>query len=178
MKKGTLIAFLLFFIGLSMVGLLILVPNPLGRAIVQTAKAKGYLPYTPAEAITLAYNRCTTCHEEEKIIKYCARCGPPFIVVIHFMRKNVEIANSQGKNVKPFSDAELITITQVWNALVGNWESDWPRKDIKKLLGGDRALIRLFETPVAERPIEVALREKNAPGSYKEVIQRNNEQGL
>lgn len=173
MKKGIFITCLLFFIGLSMVGLLILVPNPLGKTIIQTAKAKGYLSYTPAEAVTLAYNRCTTCHDEQKIVKYCARCGPPFIVVIHFMRKNVEIATSQGKNVEPFSDAELVTITQVWNALVGNWESDWPRKDIKKLLRGDRALIHLFETPVEERPIEMALKNKSAPGSYKEVNQRS-----
>ena len=173
MKKGIFIACLFFFVGVGLVGLLILVPNPLGKTLVQTIKAKGYLSYTPAEAISLAYNRCTTCHEEEKILKYCSRCGPPFIVTIHFMRKYVEIANNQGKTVEPFSDAELVTITQVWNALVGNWERDWPRRDIKKLLSGDRALIRLFETPVEERPIEVALKDKSAPGSYKEVIQKS-----
>jgi len=173
MKRSVLITGLLLFIIASMAGLLILTPNPLGEKILKEVKAMGYLSYTPTEATTLAYNRCTTCHGEEKVLKYCSRCGPPFIVTVHFMKKYVEIANTQGKKIRQFSDAELVTITQVWNALIGNWERDWPRKDIKKLLENDRALIHLFETPVDERPIEAALKDKSAPGSYKEVIQRS-----
>ena len=40
------------------------------------------------------------------------------------------------KKVRPFSDAELTAIVQVWNALVGNWEGDWRQKDIKRMLRG------------------------------------------
>jgi hypothetical protein len=58
---------------------------------------------------------------------------------------------------------------QVWNALVGNWEGEWRQQDIKRMLGGDLALIHLLETARDKRPIEVALRDKTAPGSYKEV---------
>jgi hypothetical protein len=88
------------------------------------------------------------------------------------MKKYVELSNIQGKEIRQFSDAELVAITQVWNGLVGNWEGDWPRKDIRKLLGSDRALLDLLETPVEERPIEVVLQDKVAPGSYKEIIQK------
>jgi len=35
---------------------------------------------------------------------------------------------------------------------------------------GDKALIRLAETPVQKRPIEMALnKRKSAPGSYKRI---------
>jgi len=154
-------------------GFLLFTPNPLGEAFLKQARIKGYLPYTPEAATTLAYDRCTTCHGEEKIIKYCPRCGPPFIVTVRFMKKYVELSNIQGKKIRQFSDAELVAITQVWNGLVGNWEGDWPRKDIRKLLGNDRALLDLFETPVEERAIEVVLQDKVAPGSYKEIIQKS-----
>jgi hypothetical protein len=155
---------------LAIAGIVVFVPNPLGERIVTEAKAKGYLAYTPEEAIDLAYNRCTTCHSERKILLYCARCGPPFIVVSHFMKKYVEIMNLQaeGAVVEQFTDAELLAITQVWNGLIGNWEGDWPRKDLKKLLGEDRSLIGLLETPVAQRPIEAELKDHSAPGSYKQ----------
>jgi hypothetical protein len=139
-----------------------------GERILTEAKAAGYLSYTTLEATTLAYERCNTCHSEVKMLKYCARCGPPFIVVVHFMKEHIEIANKQGRAIKPFSDAEAVTITQVWNGLIGNWEGDWPRKDLKKLLNEDHALIGLLETPVDERPIEEALKDKTAPGAYKE----------
>ncbi len=164
-----MVAFLLLAL-LGSAGLLLFIPNPLGEQIITEAKAKGYLAYTPEEAIDLAYRRCSTCHSEQKIILYCARCGPPFIVVTHFMKKYVELMNLQGNGavVEQFTDAELLAITQVWNGLIGNWESDWPRKDLKKLLGRDRALIRLLETPVAQRPIEAMLKDRSAPGSYKE----------
>lgn len=76
--------------------------------------------------------------------------------------------NQKGGNFKPISDAEAIAITQVWNGLVGNWEPDWGSKDVRKLLQGDQALIRLAETPLNERPIEMALKNKQAPGAIKE----------
>ena len=144
------------------------IPNPLGAQILAEAKYRGYLPYTPDEAVTLAYSRCTTCHHADKMLKYCSRCGPPFIVVSHSMKKYVELMNQKGGQFKPFSDAEAIAITQAWNGLVGNWEPDWASKDIKKLLQGDQALIRLAETPVKERPIEMALKNTHAPGAHKE----------
>lgn len=144
------------------------IPNPLGAQILAEAKYRGYLAYTPDEAVTLAYSRCTTCHPADKMLKYCARCGPPFVVVSQSMKKYTELMILKGGNFKPFSDAEAVAITQVWNALVGNWEPDWGTKDIKKLLQNDQALIRLAETPVEKRPIEMALKNKQAPGSHKE----------
>ena|SRR3989338_4855299 len=144
------------------------IPNPLGRQLLDEAKYRGYLDYSTDEAVTLAYTRCTTCHPAEKMLKYCSRCGPPFIVVSQSMKKYTELMNQKGGNFKPFSDAEAIAITQAWNGLVGNWEPDWASKDIKKLLQGDQALIRLAETPIEKRPIELALKNKYAPGSHKE----------
>lgn len=157
-------------VGLFIVAVIgaVIVPNPLKTQILAEAKYRGYLPYTTDEAITLAYNRCTTCHPADKMLKYCARCGPPFVVVSQSMKKYTELMNEKGGNFKPFSDAETVAITQVWNGLVGNWEPDWGMKDIKKLLQGDQALIRLAETPIAQRPIEMALKNKQAPGAQKE----------
>jgi len=156
---------------ISAIAGVILIPSPLSKQIQTEVKARGYLPYTPEEATTLAYSRCTTCHEAEKMLQYCSRCGPPFVVVAHSMKKYVELSNLNQKSekVRPFSDAELTTIIQVWNALVGNWEGDWRQQDIKRLLQGDQVLIRLLETPLAQRPIEMALRNNVAPGSYKEI---------
>lgn len=144
------------------------IPNPLGAQILAEAKYRGYLPYTTEEAVTLAYTRCTTCHAADKMLKYCARCGPPFVVVTHSMKKYAELMNLKGGQFKPFSDAEAVAIAQAWNGLVGNWEPDWGTKDIQKLLQGDQALIRLALTPLNERPIESALKNKQAPGSIKE----------
>lgn len=161
---------IVWIVGLFIVAVIgvVIVPNPLKAQMLAEAKYRGYLPYTTDEAITLAYNRCTTCHPAEKMLKYCSRCGPPFIVVSQSMKKYTELMNEKGGNFKPFSDAETIAITQVWNGLVGNWEPDWGMKDIKKLLQGDQALIRLAETPIEQRPIEMALKNKQAPGAHKE----------
>ncbi len=168
MKKHVKIIGLLLVVIVAAIAVLA-IPNPLGAQILAEAKYRGYLPYTPDEAITIAYSRCTTCHNADKMLKYCSRCGPPFIVVSHSMKKYVEIMNLKGGNFKPFSDAELVAITQVWNGLIGNWEPDWGLKDISKLLQGDRALMRLAETPLDKRPIEMALKDKNAPGAHKEM---------
>ncbi len=170
MRKSLLIAGILLAGVFAAVAVLFLVPNRLGVEIVSQAKARGYLTYTPDEAVTLAYRRCSGCHSDEKILLYCSRCGPPFIVVSHFMRKYVELTNQRraGIQIEPFTDAELIAITQVWNGLIGNWESDWPRKDLTKLLAGDKALVDLLDTPVENRALEAMLMNRSAPGSYKE----------
>ena len=167
MKKYKLVAGLFLFVIVAAIGA-VAIPNPLGKLILAEAKYRGYLAYTPDEAVTLAYSRCTTCHAADKMLKYCSRCGPPFIVVTHSMKKYTELMNQKGAQFKPFSDAETIAITQAWNGLVGNWEPDWIAKDIHKLLQGDQALIRLAETPIEKRPIEMALKNKQAPGSHKE----------
>lgn len=168
MKKHVLVIWLFLFAIVAAIGALI-IPNSLGAQVLAEAKYRGYLPYSPDEAITLAYSRCTTCHTADKILKYCSRCGPPFIVVSHSMKKYMELANQKTQQFKPFSDAELIAITQVWNGLIGNWEPDWGKKNLDKLLQGDQALIRLAETPMEKRPIEMALKAKAAPGSHKEI---------
>jgi hypothetical protein len=149
------------------VALVLLVPNPLGAKIIGHAKAQGYIAYTQEEAVALAYDRCGGCHETDKIVKYCPRCGPPFIIVANFMKKYVDVSNSQGMNITQFRDAELVAIVQVWNALVGNWEADWRVEDMRKLLNRNKKLIALLETPPEKRPIEAALQDKVAPGSYK-----------
>lgn len=167
MKKYKLVLGLITLVIVVAIGA-VAIPNPLGAQILAEAKYRGYLAYTTDEAVTLAYTRCTTCHAADKMLKYCARCGPPFIVVTHSMKKYTELMNKNGGQFKPFSDAEAIAITQAWNGLVGNWEPDWGSKDVKKLLQGDLPLIRLAETPVEERPIEWSLKNKQAPGVHKE----------
>ncbi|MCP4326933.1 MAG: hypothetical protein GY791_00640 [Alphaproteobacteria bacterium] len=169
MSKGWIITVALLAGVVSAVAVILFAPNSLGRAIIDEAKSMGYIAYTPEEATTLAYERCSTCHTEEKMLKYCTRCGPPFIVVVHFMKKYTEITNAQNKDLelKQFSDAEIVAIAQAWNALIGNWESDWPEEDLRRLLDEDQALIDLLATPVEHRPIEAALKDKRAPGSYR-----------
>ncbi len=171
MKKIGLIMMGLLLAAVLGLGGLLLVPNSIGEEVLRNAKARGYLPYDPDEAVAMAYERCGGCHEDEKILKYCARCGPPFIVVANFMQKYIDVANSQGASIPPFTQAELIAIIQVWNGLVGNWEKDWRREDLKHLLRGNQVMIDLLETPVEQRPIESALKDRSAPGSYKEVDQ-------
>jgi hypothetical protein len=87
------------------------------------------------------------------------------------MKKYIELANLDGNHVAPLTDAEVVAITQVWNGLIGNWEADWRLQDITKLLDNDEALIRLLNTPLEARMIEMALADKSAPGSYKEQTQ-------
>lgn len=146
----------------------LVVPNPLGAKVLAEAKYRGLVAYTPDEAVTIAYTRCSSCHGADKMLKYCARCGPPFIVVTQSMKKYVELMNQRSAGVRPFSDAETVAITQAWNGLVGNWEAGWGEKNLTRLLQGDAALTRLLRTPADERPIEVALKNKTAPGSYQE----------
>jgi len=167
MKKYIWVTSLFLITIVLAIGVMV-VPNPLVSKVLAEAKYRGYIPYTTDEAVTLAYNRCSTCHSAEKMTKFCSKCGPPFIVVSQSMKKYVELLNQKGANYKPFSDAEIVAITQVWNGLVGNWEAGWGEKNIIKLLQGDKALIRLYETPLEKRPIEAALKNKSAPGAHKE----------
>jgi len=147
----------------------LLIPNSLGSQIISEAKYRGYLEYTPNEAVTLAYTRCTSCHEIEKTLKFCATCGPPWAITIHAMKKYIEVMNENGADHKQLSDSESVAIAQVWNSLVGNWEHDFRQKDLIKMLQGDVALIKLVKTPKEERPIEAALKGKKAPGAYREI---------
>ena len=135
-------------------------------------KSKGYMEYTPAEAQEIAYTKCKQCHPIDKVAKYCMRCGPPFIIVLHNMKKLISIEkNKPGMQwISNMSDAEAVAITQVWNALVGNWEDHWREEDLVKLLEGDKTLLSLLNTPVNERDIETALKGKTAEGTYKEVM--------
>ncbi|OGS98534.1 MAG: hypothetical protein A3F73_08000 [Gallionellales bacterium RIFCSPLOWO2_12_FULL_59_22] len=169
MKKSWWAIGSLFFAIAAAIGVLA-IPNPLGEQVLAEAKYRGYIPYTTDDAVSLAYSRCTTCHNADKMLKYCARCGPPFIVTVHSMKKYVELLNQKGGQFKPFSDAEAVAITQAWNGLVGNWEPGWGLKNIHKLLQGDQALMRLAETPLENRPIEMALKSKSAPGAHKETF--------
>lgn len=153
----------------AIAGLTVLVPNKYGESILREAKARGILAYSKDDAVEIAYKRCTSCHDSEKMLKYCSRCGPPFIVVVHFMKNHIRIAQKQGKKIKQLTDAEAVAIVQVWNALVGNWDDDWKKEDIKKMLDYDVALIALLDTPVENRSIESALRGKLAPGTYKQI---------
>jgi hypothetical protein len=166
--KKYLIAGMLFIVLLAMVAV-VAIPNPLGGQILAEAKYRGYIDYTSDEAVTLAYTRCSSCHEIEKTLKFCATCGPPFIITVHSMKKYIEVMNKNGADYKQLSDSELVAIAQVWNALVGNWEHDFRQKDLIKMLQGDVALIKLVKTPKEERPIEVALKGKKAPGTYREI---------
>ncbi len=169
MSKRLWITSLVFIVIAVIVGG-IFIPNPVGKKILMEVKYRGYLPYTPDEAVSIAYTRCTNCHNAQKMLKYCSQCGPPFIVVAQTMKKYVALSNQKGVKIRPFSDPELVAITQAWNAMVGDWEPRWGLKDVTALLKGDKALIRLAETPVQKRPIEMALnKRKSAPGSYKRI---------
>lgn len=135
-------------------------------------KAGGYVRYTPEEAQALAYKKCSQCHNTDRIAKYCMRCGPPLAVVVHNMKTLVRLDKERGKPVEPYTDAQAVAIAEVWNAEVGNWEDAWRMQDLVRLLEGDRALIKLIETPVKERRIETALAGRSAPGVYKEIMQK------
>ena len=168
MKNTAIVIGVLFLLTVTASGVMVYAPI---EKISQKVKSEGYLPYTTDEAVSLAYERCGTCHDVDKVLLYCSRCGPPFIVTIHFMKKYIELANLDGGRLEPLTDAEAVAISQVWNGLIGNWEGDWRVQDMRKLLGSDQALIDLLETPVADRPIELSLAGKAAPGSYKEQTQ-------
>ncbi|MBI5587058.1 MAG: hypothetical protein HY889_01675 [Deltaproteobacteria bacterium] len=139
------------------------------RDALEKLKADGYMAYTPAEAEALAYTKCGQCHNTDRIAKYCMRCGPPLIVVVHNMKSLIRLEREKGRHgLESYTDAQAVAIAQVWNAQVGNWEDTWRAKDLAKLLEGDKALLKLLDTPVKQRPIEAALAGRTAPGAYKE----------
>src|SRR3989337_1536707 len=127
MKKGVIIILLVaaIFLVAIVVG---------GKSAVRSLKAEGYLNYTVAEAVELAHKKCVQCHSIDKTAKYCMRCGPPFIVVVHNMKTFIAQQEDKLDGLEELKDGEAVAITQVWNALVGNWEDTWRKEDLKKIL--------------------------------------------
>lgn len=82
----TALSFILVFMG----GVL-LVHGGIKDKAFSFVKARGYLEYTHVEAQELAYTKCKQCHPIDKVTKYCMRCGPPFIVVAHNMKKLIAL---------------------------------------------------------------------------------------
>ncbi len=160
LKKKPFKIFLIIIavLGLTTVGVFA-IPNPVGKYILSQAKAQGYLQYTPAEAYELARSDCTQCHSVERIKMYCPRCGPPFISVVPHMETFIDNFRKAKPNLKfrTMTEHQAVAIVQVWNALVGNWEADFRKQDIMKLIGQYPLLKELYETPVEKRPIEYAL---------------------
>lgn len=142
---------------------LIEVPNPLSNYIISEAKANGYLEYTPVEAYKMARKICTQCHSDERIKLYCPRCGPPFIAVVPHMQtfiNNYKVTKPDLEFIN-ITEPQAVAIVQVWNALVGNWESDFREQDILKLIGNYDKLVALYKVPPTKRPIESALAERD-----------------
>jgi len=135
------------------------IDNPVGNYVLKTAKANGYLEYTPMEAYELARKICTQCHTDERIKLYCPRCGPPFVAVVPHMQTFIDNYRNTKPNLKfhNITEHQAVAIVQVWNALVGNWESDFREQDIFKLIGHYDKLKELYKTPVKDRKIEYAL---------------------
>jgi hypothetical protein len=138
---------------------IVAIPNRLGNHIVSEAKANGIIEYKPVEAYVMAKRICTQCHTDERIKKYCDRCGPPFIAVVPHMQtfiENYKVAKP-GLQIENITEHQGATIVQVWNAIIGNWEKDFRKDDILKLIGPYEELKALYATPVEKRPIEAAL---------------------
>ncbi|MBI3397682.1 MAG: hypothetical protein HY026_00330 [Deltaproteobacteria bacterium] len=136
-----------------------------GKDAIRLLKAGGYIQYNVAEATELAHKKCAQCHSIDKTAKYCMRCGPPFVVVVHNMKTFIAQQKNKLAGLEDIKDGEAVAITQVWNALVGNWEDTWRKEDLTKLLDNDTPLLKLMNTPVKERWIEVALKGKSAAGA-------------
>lgn len=141
-----------------------------GKNAVGLLKAEGYIEYTVNEAVELAHTKCAQCHSIDKTAKYCMRCGPPFVVVVHNMRTLISQLKGKQPGLKEIRNGEAVAIAQVWNALVGNWENTWREEDLFKLLEKDEPLIKLMNTPVQKRKIETALKGKSAAGSDMMMI--------
>lgn len=170
MKKNIIAVAILFVISAGLV-LVIAVPNSIGKKITDEIKARGYAEYSSNEAKSLALEKCTQCHDTERILKYCHRCGPPFIAVVPHMKKFLEDyrAREPHKKFSDITDYEASAIVQTWNALVGNWEGDFKKDDLLKLIGNNKVLINLSNTPIEKRKIEYALRKsgEKAKGTYQ-----------
>jgi len=143
--------------------LLIKVPNPVGSYIVSEAKANGFIEYDSLEAHAMAMKICTQCHTTERIKLYCPRCGPPFVAVIPHMQTFIQNYQKNKPDLEYINvtQYQAVAIVQVWNALVGNWESDFREQDMIKMIGNYDKLIKLYKTPVSERKIEMALNDRD-----------------
>lgn len=139
--------------------LVALTNNPVSAYVERTAKAGGYMEYSPGEAYDLAHEICTQCHGVDRIKLYCPRCGPPFIAVVPHMQTFIENFRKAKPNLsfRNITESQAAAIVQVWNALVGNWEGDFREQDILKLIGHYEKLVELYKTPVRERSVEWAL---------------------
>lgn len=157
-KKLTIVVIVLAVIGIISAGLLF-VPNPVGQYLISEAKASGMVAYEPAEAYTMAKRICTQCHTDERIKRYCERCGPPFIALVPHMQsfiENYKVSKPELK-VENITEVQAGAIVQVWNAIIGNWEKDFREQDMLKLIGPYEHLKKLYLTPIEKRPIEMAL---------------------
>lgn len=157
-KKLTIVGIVLAVLCIISAGVLF-VPNPAGKYLIGEAKASGIIPYEPVEAYTLAKRICTQCHTDERIKKYCERCGPPFVAVVPHMQSfidNYRTAKPELK-VENITEVQAVAIVQVWNAIIGNWEKDFREQDMLKLIGSYKLLAKLYLTPIEKRPIEMAL---------------------
>ncbi len=157
-KKLTIVVIVLVVICIISAGVLF-VPNPAGQYLISEAKASGMVAYEPAEAYTMAKKICTQCHTDERIKKYCERCGPPFIAVVPHMQSFIENykVSKPGLKVENITEVQAVAIVQVWNAIIGNWEKDFRQEDMLKLIGPYEHLKKLYLTPIEKRPIEMAL---------------------
>ncbi|OGV96558.1 MAG: hypothetical protein A2Z59_08630 [Nitrospinae bacterium RIFCSPLOWO2_02_39_17] len=171
MKKKIIIFISVLAIILVGVTLVIAVPNSIGKKITDEIKARGYIEYSSDEAKVLALEKCTQCHDTERILKYCHRCGPPFIAVIPHMRKFLEEykVREPHKKFSDITDYQASAIIQTWNALVGNWEGDFRKEDALKLIGNNKILVDLYNTPVEKRKIEYTMlkRGDKTKGAYE-----------
>ena len=171
MKKGIIILAGIVFVILIGVTLVIAVPNSISKKITDKIKARGYMEYSPDDAKALALEKCTQCHDTERILKYCHRCGPPFIAVVPHMRKFLKDYREREphKKFSDITDYQASAIAQTWNALVGNWEGDFRKDDLLKLIGNNKVLIDLYNTPIEKRKIEYALRKSGTKvkGTYQ-----------
>ena len=162
-KKPVLSTFVILLVICTLIIALFKVPNPIGDYITAEAKANGIIEYDALEAHALAISTCTQCHTTERIKLYCPRCGPPFVAVIPHMQifiQNYQKTNPDLKYVN-ITQYQAVAIVQVWNALVGNWESDFREQDIIKMIGNYKMLVDLYKTPVSERRIEMALNDRH-----------------
>ncbi len=157
-KKLTIVVIVLAVLCIASAGVLF-VPNPVGQYLISEAKASGMVAYEPAEAYALAKRICTQCHTDERIKKYCERCGPPFIAVVPHMQSFIDNykVSKPGLKVENITEVQAVAIVQVWNAIIGNWEKDFRQEDMLKLIGPYEFLKKLYLTPIEKRPIEMAL---------------------
>ncbi len=159
MKKKLIIgSIVLAVIGIASAGIF-LVPNPAGQYLISEAKASGLVAYKPGEAYDMAKRICTQCHSDERIKKYCERCGPPFVAVVPHMQSFIDNykVSKPDLEVENITEVQAVVIVQVWNAIIGNWEKDFREQDMLKLIGSYELLKKLYLTPVEKRPIEMAL---------------------